>query len=171
MNPENQRHFEEHLRQARPHAFDPVLKERIQNELRIVARRQRIARFRSSAGWAGLAIAATILITFGFLLFNGRISLQDLSPDPPLALQTEPEPDPVVSDPADKTSPFKPVLTQNNLQSRIDEGIVFLKNGMTARRYRYQFVDRVVWENPADGAMVELEVPRDEIVLIPVQTF
>jgi len=68
-------------------------------------------------------------------------------------------------------SDFKPVLAQNNLRDRVDEGIVFLKNGVTARKYRYEFVDKVVWRNPSDGAVIEMEVPRDEVVLIPVQTF
>ena len=66
---------------------------------------------------------------------------------------------------------FRPILAENNLKSRVDEGIVFLRNGLTARRYRYEFVDRVVWKNPSDGAIMEMEIPRDEVVLIPVQTF
>jgi len=169
MSPDKFKQFEEQLKQLRPVSIDQKLSGRIQNDLRRALRRKRMAQFRSSAGWAGLAVAASIMITFGFLLFNGRLSLDQVVPVIPVAMEIDP--DPVVSDPSTSEGPFKQVLTENNLQSRIDEGIVFLKNGMTARRYRYQFVDRVVWENPADGAMVELEVPRDEIVLIPVQTF
>ena len=169
MSPDNLRQFEEQLKRVRPTSLDTSISRRIQKDLRVALRRKRLARFRTSAGWAGLAVAATVLITFGVLLFNGRLNLDQVVPGTPVALKIDP--DPVVSDPSTEEDPFKQVLTENNLQSRIDEGIVFLKNGMTARRYRYQFVDRVVWENPADGAMVELEVPRDEIVLIPVQTF
>lgn len=64
-----------------------------------------------------------------------------------------------------------PVRARNYLHNRVDDGLVFLNGGVTARQYRYQFVDRVVWEDPSDGSKIEMSVPREEIVLVPVHTF
>lgn len=66
---------------------------------------------------------------------------------------------------------YRPLKARNSLRNRIDEGMVTLENGISARQYRFQFVDTVVWENPADGSQFEVSTPREEIVLVPVQTF
>lgn len=170
MNLEQNKRFEAQLRKLRPAAVNPRLKIRIETALKRERRVQGREKFRSVVAWAGLAVAASILITFGFLLFNGRLPL---GPDSVAISGTglaEPESEPVAEGVSD-TGEFKPVLAENNLQNRIDEGIVFLRNGLTARRYRYEFVDRVVWQNPVDGATVEMKIPRDEVILVPVQTF
>lgn len=63
------------------------------------------------------------------------------------------------------------ILAENRLQQRIDEGLVFMDSGFSARQIRYQFVDRVTWINPKTGDSLEVEIPREEIILLPVQTF
>lgn len=168
MSLEKDKQFEEQLRGARPVPPRAQLRERIERSLTKEERKRNLARLKIFTGWGGLAAAAAALITFGILLFNGRLGLEPDSRNleeadvSPLTVDTTAEADP---------DAFRPVLAENNLKGRIDEGIVFLDNGLTARRYRYEFVDRVVWRNPADGAVVEMEIPRDEVVLIPVQTF
>jgi hypothetical protein len=169
MNLEEKSHFEEQLRQFKPARVNPELAIRIQEGLKRGSRAERRRRLASIVTWGSVALAASILITFGFLLFNGRLGLgEDKVNTPaaePIALESEPAP---VEENLDT---FKPVLAENNLQNRVDEGIVFLRNGLTARRYRYEFLDRVVWKNPANGAIVEMEIPRDEVILVPVQTY
>lgn len=66
---------------------------------------------------------------------------------------------------------FRPIRAENALLSRVDDGLVTLEGGMPARRYRYRFLDTITWENPRDGAQVEMAVPREELVLVPVRTF
>jgi hypothetical protein len=170
MNLEENKRFEAQLRKTQPAPARREIKNRIQMGLKRETRLQRREKFRSVLSWAGLAVAASMLITFGILLFNGRLAL-----GPPTTTESEltdsrTESIPTVDIEPDRDE-FKPVLAENNLQNRIDEGIVFLRNGLTARRYRYEFVDRVVWQNPVDGATVEMNVPREEVVLVPVQTF
>ncbi|MEX0325765.1 MAG: hypothetical protein AB3N33_06725 [Puniceicoccaceae bacterium] len=168
MSLEKDKQFEKQLRESRPVVPSPALRDRIGEAIAAKERKQNLARWRIISGWGGLAVAAAALITFGILLFNGRLEVAMQSQQsqeevsPPLTVSNMPQENP---------DAFKPVLAENNLKGRIDEGIVFLDNGLTARRYRYEFVDRVVWRNPADGAVVEMEIPRDEVVLIPVQTF
>ena len=166
MSVEKDKLFEERLRTARPLSPHPRLKERIDASISQIDRKRAYARWRVITGWAGLATAAAALITFGLLLFNGRIAIEGGFPDS----QSVDQPPLTVNQEAGKDE-FQPVLAENNLKERIDEGIVFLDNGLTARRYRYEFIDRVVWRNPSDGAIVEMEIPREEYVLIPVQTF
>jgi hypothetical protein len=168
MSLEKDKQFEEQLRSIRPLKPTAEVRAAIESQLTRAGRKKQLARWRILTGWGGLATAAAALIVFGLTLFNGRLDLRQQPAD----LQQVEEPPLVVGvTPEEAADAFKPVLAENNLTGRVDEGIVFLKNGLTARRYRYEFVDRVVWRNPSDGAVVEMEIPRDEVVLIPVQTF
>ena len=169
MSLDRDRQFEERLRMARPISPRRELAAEIDMAMRKALRHQRMSHWRSLTAWGGLAVAASVVVTFGILLFNGRFSLAGQRA--PLADTPVPESAPVRSSGDAAVDDFRPVLAENNLKSRIDEGIVFLRNGLTARRYRYEFIDRIVWENPSDGAIVEMEIPREEVVLVPVQTF
>lgn len=166
MNLEEDRAFEEQLRQVKPSELGDLVVERIGIAIRESEKRSTRHSWGAFVGWIGMVAAASIMIVVGLSLFNGA-----LEPPPESADGTSD----AVAVQAQQSEPrrgsFEPVLAQNNLKERVDEGIVFLGNGLTARRYRYEFIDRVVWKNPASGAVVEMEVPRDEVVLIPVQTY
>jgi hypothetical protein len=165
MSLDRDRQFENQLRKAQPLQPRDGLAGDIGHALREAGRRRHMRQWRALMAWGGLAVAASVILTFGILLFNGRFSLAAPTPELPSRQAVAADPGPGQAD------DFRPVLAENNLKSRIDEGIVFLRNGLTARRYRYEFIDRVVWENPADGAVVEMQIPREEVVLVPVQTF
>lgn len=174
MSLEQDKAFEERLRKARPVKPGKGVYQEIDTALTSLQNQKRMSKVFSFAAWGGMGIAATILIVFGVLLFNGRLQTPETAPDAVAMDIGEPPADEVeesIPEPNLGEESFKPVLAENNLKNRIDEGIVFLRNGLTARRYRYEFVDRVVWKNPTNGAVMEMEIPRDEVVLIPVQTF
>lgn len=166
MSMEKDRQFEQQLRSLNPRRPGFGLEQRIEAGILAEARRRRLARWRTSFTWGGLATAASVLITFGVLLFNGRLALPGPAAEAPAARAV-----PLDTSAGQPDAGFQPVLAENNLRGRVDEGIVFLRNGLTARRYRYEFIDRVVWRNPDDGAVVEMEIPREEVVLVPVKTF
>jgi hypothetical protein len=166
MSFEKNKEFESELKGIRPTRPSQKVLQDIEREIRKSEDRTRLIRWKNWSVWGGLAVAASVLVAFGFSLLNPQMdSMEPTSVGDPEPL--------VVNGSGVKVdeSGFKPVLAQNNLRDRVDEGIVFLKNGVTARKYRYEFVDKVVWRNPSDGAVIEMEVPRDEVVLIPVQTF
>jgi hypothetical protein len=166
MSFEKNKAFESELKRIRPSRPSQQVSQDIDQAIRKSEERTRVIRWKGWSIWGGLAVAASILVAFGFSLLNPQMDSMEST------LTGESEPLVVNGSGAQvDESDFKPVLAQNNLRDRVDEGIVFLKNGMTARKYRYEFVDKVVWRNPADGAVIEMEVPRDEVVLIPVQTF
>ena len=167
MSLEQDKAFERQLRQIKPKQPDKFLVERIGAAIDTAEAGERKGKWGSYFAWGGLVAAASIMIVVGLSLFNRGTEIQSSS-----VSETVENLEPLIVPEASAGDEyFKPVLAQNNLQERVDEGIVFLRNGLTARKYRYEFIDRVVWKNPVDGAVVEMEVPRDEVVLIPVQTF
>lgn len=160
MNLNEQKSFESELRQLRPAKTMPEIREgllkRIQADQALLRKRKLLA----LSQWTFLAAAVGLMLAAGVWLIAGGPSSNPSAADPrsPIA-ETSGEP------------VFTPVEAENILQERIDEGIFVLQNGVPARRYRYAFVDRVVWKNEADGSFVEMEVPRDEVVYVPIQTF
>lgn len=163
MHPEPDNVFLERLRRTQPRPLSESVRRQIGASIETHQRRETVRRLRNGFAWVGLATAAGLALTFGGLLVSGRFNLGE-SPAPPSLEATG-----LIEN--SSGAGMKPVLAQNSLQGRVDEGVVFLSNGLAARRYRYEFIDRVVWQNPADGSMVEMRVPRDEIVLVPVQMF
>jgi len=67
---------------------------------------------------------------------------------------------------------FTPVSTTKTLVGALDEGVVFLEDGRPARKLRYEFVDTVdLLSTDASRAMIAVSTPREEIRLVPVQTY
>jgi len=153
--------FEERLEQLRPNSVSERLQRRLEASISERTSQSRRQRWQQHLRWISGLAAALVVLAAGFRL---------LIPESEPSLSAEPvaSADGKV---ADQSGGFEPVVAENLLQERIDEGIVFLNNGAAARKYRYEFIDRVVWKNPADGSTMEIEVPREEVVMVPVQTF
>jgi len=67
---------------------------------------------------------------------------------------------------------FTPVSATNTLVGALDEGLVTLEDGRTARKVRYEFLDTVdLLSADAPGATIAVTFPREEIRLVPVQTY
>jgi hypothetical protein len=50
-----------------------------------------------------------------------------------------------------------------------DEGFIFDdESGEAQRKLRVTVVERHIWTNPQTGAVIEFEVPREDVVLMPV---
>jgi hypothetical protein len=49
-----------------------------------------------------------------------------------------------------------------------DEGLVYGEGEEPQRQVRMVYLERHTWTNPQTGAVVEFEVPREDIVLMPV---
>ena len=166
MSLQEDRAFEKQLKQIKPRELDEFLVERIGTAIKESETTSVRRRWNAYLAWGGLVTAASIMIVAGLSFFHGGVdivpeSVGDLADAQPIESRES----------ISGKNAFQPILAQNNLKDRVDEGIVFLGDGLTARKYRYEFIDRVVWKNPSNGAFVEMEVPRDEVVLIPVQTY
>ena len=68
------------------------------------------------------------------------------------------------------SSNFRPDELEYRLMEATDEGLFLIDDGAPARRTRYQFVDSYRWENPDDGSSIRLSIPRDEVLLVRLQT-
>jgi hypothetical protein len=49
-----------------------------------------------------------------------------------------------------------------------DEGLVYSEDEEPQRQVRMVYLERHTWTNPRTGAVVEFEVPREDVVLMPV---
>lgn len=56
----------------------------------------------------------------------------------------------------------------DELISAIDEGLVYDEGNEPQRQVRIEYIERHTWTNPQTGAVIEFEVPREDIVLMPV---
>ena len=60
------------------------------------------------------------------------------------------------------------VETSRQLVSAEEEELVFEPADEPARRVRFTYLETHAWSDPQSGVRVEFEVPREDIVLIPV---
>ena len=186
MNDDELKAFEEELAQLKPRAPSPRLRARLDvlvDERSGDRPREHKAepskilflpawKWRRAAPWmvaaASLALAVGVVWWRPFEL-RGANTIDESRPATDVA--AAPVEEPATSNAAASDSPYRAVKARNSLRNRIDEGLVTLDNGLSARQYRFQFVDTVVWENARDGSQFEVSTPREEIVLVPVHTF
>ncbi len=163
MNCHDNDPLEAELAKLRPKPLPPVLK----NRLRAAPGRSAAARipaFMARARYV-LPLAAVLLLALGglavWLWTHG-----DATRESPAVAQAAAEGSAAAPSPR-----MRPVRAENHLANRIDEGVFIVGSHIAARQYRYQFIDTVVWEDPRDGTTVEMSVPREEIVLVPIHSF
>lgn len=57
----------------------------------------------------------------------------------------------------------------NEFVSAADEGLVIDHEvGEAKRRVRLSFIERHIWTNPETGAVIEFEVPREDVLTMPI---
>jgi hypothetical protein len=63
---------------------------------------------------------------------------------------------------------FEPAESDRQLVSAEAGAVFYGEDEEPAREFRYNSLERHVWANPSTGARVEVQVPRQDIVLVPV---
>ncbi len=63
---------------------------------------------------------------------------------------------------------FGPVEISRDLVAAEDGGVVYEDEQEPARLVRYTTLERHVWTHPVTGARLEVEIPREDIVLVPL---
>ena len=63
---------------------------------------------------------------------------------------------------------FQAIKAEQHLLDAIDEGVVLTANDELVRRLRYEFIDTVTMINQNDGSIFTVEIPREEILCVPV---
>lgn len=189
MNDDELKALEDELAALRPRAPDPMVRARLEKALDPESgadrRRSRSTSepvpFRWERWGTAIAAAAGLALALGVYFFGpfrddpvGSPSQKEVASAPAVAAATDEPPAEVAlgaSGGSEEEPRYRPVKAENVLKNRIDEGVIVLENGLSARRYRFQFVDTVVWEDPSNGSQFEISTPREEVVLVPMLTF
>ena len=66
---------------------------------------------------------------------------------------------------------FSPSSLENRFVGASDDGIIGAVGDVTFRRVRYQLMDTYHWANLEDGSSLEMIIPREEILFLPVVTY
>jgi hypothetical protein len=171
----NESEFEQELRALQPHAPSPTLARRIAAEMpaaqALVVAPSRALSHTPAAGlvvqprrspWLGLMR--------GLLWASAGAALA-------VVIMTYREPPQFVVDVsrngvglAESASVNEtPSESVSELISANDEGLIYDQGSAEPQRQmRLNYLERHVWTNPQTGAVIEFEVPREDIVLMPV---
>ncbi|MDQ3624950.1 MAG: hypothetical protein M3463_21130 [Verrucomicrobiota bacterium] len=104
-------------------------------------------------GWALTGAAATI----------AAIAAWDSLPSLPIGRS------PLAGAPPSRSEPaLEPVEIRRELIAAEDAGLVFDEAQTPARLLRYSTMERHAWTDRATGARLEVEVPREDLFLMPV---
>lgn len=168
----NESEFEAELRALRPAAPSPTLEKRIAAEMPSHAITVAPPRTIAHAPTAGVVTrreeASTLLGLLRGLLWAGAgaaVATVILLNRTPQAMPVQPalaaaqEENVVVTETPDETV--------SELIESTDDGLIYDQD-TPARQMRYTYLERHVWTNPRTGAVIEFEVPREDIVLMPV---
>ncbi len=113
---------------------------------------------------ASLALAAALAIV-AFLGIPKSAKVNDTPPPPIVEVEI-----PVAVD-SPSTSKYVPVEARHVLMNAQEEGIFYIGDHIPARKMRYRFVDSYTWKNPADGSSLQVAVPREEVLLVRLDTY
>jgi hypothetical protein len=155
----NDTELEESLRQLVPAAPSPALEERIAAALArplamvpaaglLPGRSERLRRsFWPSLLWAlsGAAVGCLAMLT----IYPAHSTQGVAKAEPPPA------------------SVFVPAESAREVVSTEDAGTLYDDDNQPSKLMRYSSIERHTWTNPATGALVEVEVPREDVVLVP----
>ena len=168
----NEPEFENELRALRPLAPSPALEEGIARQLAtqralvtveknaaVIPRREldlEIARpgfferIFPGLRWACAGAAAAVAIVFAIHRFD------------------KPEASSSATSLAVAEADFEPESIARDIVTAEDQGIIYEDDAEPARLVRYTLVEHRVWTHPVTGARLEVEVPREDLVLVPV---
>ena len=166
----NEPDFENELRALRPLAPSPALEESIARKLAshrtlatVEARAAVIHRREAEVDEPSLfdrifpglrwALAGAVGAAAVFLAIS-HFQQPAISPTKTSVLAAEPD--------------FESVEVTRDLVAAEDGGLIYENEEEPARVVRYTTLERHVWTHPVTGARLEVEIPREDIVLVPI---
>ena len=167
----NESEFENELRALRPAAPSATLVEKIARELRsethaangalapAAAKRAPTAAVVPRAERGNSAWLRGLLWICGGAAAAIAIVVSTRSPEPAREL---------ASTAIATTAQFEAGESTNELIDAEDEGLRYDEDQAPQRQLRLTYIERHTWTNPATGAVIEFEIPREDIVLMPV---
>jgi len=172
----NDSDLEDQLRALSPAAPSADLAARIDRQLAaappavrtagVIARPARATRatlaFRwlRNLGWAGAGAAAMLA---GVMFFSAA-----RNPMTPPVTEVAGAPDLAKSEPVSEEQTFEPAETSRELIAVNGSNELLETEDGTMRQVRYTYLERLAWAHPGTGARLEIEVPREDVYLLPV---
>jgi hypothetical protein len=160
----NESDLEKELRSLLPKSPSPQLAERIDAELKspaptvpqpaagVLSRPAKLGYGFYLKRGALLALSGCALLAIAFWLSEPQSEKPSVTPGQSVAVAALSE---------------TPDESVDELIGATDEGLVYDGNE-PQRQVRIQYLERHTWTNPQTGAVIEFEVPREDIVLMPV---
>ncbi|MCB1123405.1 MAG: hypothetical protein KJT03_17770 [Verrucomicrobiae bacterium] len=146
--------FEKELAAMKPVAPGRHLQRRIEAELETNKRKEKSRLIRL---WPILPFAIAACLILAVSLHYSDRSGNSQSDGLPVAS---------ISGNTDKA--LEPVEAKQILVQAFDEGVVTNDEAGPVRRFRYEFIDTVKLVDPSDGSVFTMQVPREEVLLVPV---
>ena len=166
----NESDFENQLRTLRPSAPSPALEESIARQLgsqraiatvearsAVLQRRELkmdapglLDRIFPGLRWALAGAAGAAAVFLAICHFQPPM----VSPALPSVAALEPD--------------FEPVEVTRDFVAAEDGGLVFEDEENPSRVVRYTTLEHHVWTHPVTGARLEVEIPREDVVLVPI---
>lgn len=171
----NESEFEAELRALKPAAPSPALFQRINAELpatqAIAVAATRTLAPTPAAGVVARAKPTPVWVTLlrGMLWASAgaAVAVVVLTSQPPTTVPKAPANAALYAEQASSDVPEEQTVSE--LIAAADEGLYVDETGSDPQRQmRLTYLERHVWTNPETGAVIEFEVPREDIVMMPV---
>ncbi|MBA4387052.1 MAG: hypothetical protein C0404_03665 [Verrucomicrobia bacterium] len=160
--------FERELRELKPTGITPGIRRSVALGLQDGADSADARESRGEWRWvacvsalaAGLLVVATIHFMTGF---NSKVPSAGHEGQPATAGIERPS--------SESRDTFRPVAVRSEMVAQRDEGPVLVSNMGPVRKLRYRFVDDVKWHNEHRNLTLAARVPREEVVLVSLETY
>ncbi len=170
----NESEFEQELRALRPVRPSRELEGKIGRELAPSAAphlwsapegRSWLERLLPAFGWGSLGAAAAVVVMLSMNLAKGGLPPASLAPGSNAGPVTQTVPGLAPVQP--KVVPTADAAVSGDLLEATNEGLLEGSDVGVARRVRYSTMERRSWKD-ANGAVTVVEVPREDVVVVPV---
>ncbi|MDA0346938.1 MAG: hypothetical protein O3C43_11700 [Verrucomicrobia bacterium] len=151
--------IEKELGLLKPAAPSEALKTKIESALEEPQSTHTISLVRF---WPGIALATAACLIFVFAISISRTS-NDVDSGNAASRSESTQ----ISQPVAKNS-YIPLEAEQRLMKAFDDGIVFTDGHDPVRKLRYQFIDTLTMLDKNDGSVFTMEIPREEILFVPV---
>ncbi|MCS1407465.1 MAG: hypothetical protein M2R45_00623 [Verrucomicrobia subdivision 3 bacterium] len=173
--------FEEGLRKLRPRAVPPSVVDHWVKAARDAAMRDRndvpVSEGHDRGVFGNKTCRRSVWLAAALILLVGLVgTLMVQGPDEPGGLSevvsiSDPLISPLRGLKAAEGFAFRPEALESQLIHASDDGIVAIVGDVPFRRVRYQLVDAYRWSSAPDGVFLEYQIPREEVLLLPVVTY
>ncbi len=122
-----------------------------------------LSRILPALGWIASGAVAALLVVLAVRAPGNADTILKISPG-----SHESAPVETGASAAETASDLGEVATSRQLVNATEEELLVNDDQEPTRRMRFTFIERHTWTDPETGSTVEVEIPREDVVLVPV---